>query len=112
MNVAAVLVGTLKGAKIGLLAGLCLAALYLVILALGDTELDKSVGFTLLLVGFPTLFAVVPFLQWLGLAGGPHEGVAMILLTLSLNGALWGTVVGAVLALVSQAHTKWTKARF
>jgi hypothetical protein len=33
--------GTLKGAKI----------------ALGDTELTKSLGFSLLLVGFPTLFA-------------------------------------------------------
>jgi hypothetical protein len=101
--------GTLKGAKIGFLAGLCLAALYLVILALGDTELDKSVGFTLLLVGFPTLFAIVPLVQGLGLQGGKHEGVALVLLTLSLNGALWGVVIGAVITLGSQGHRKWIR---
>jgi len=102
---------TLKGARIGLLTGLCLAVLYLVTLALADTELDKSIGFTLLLVGFPTLFAVVPLLGWLGLAGGQHEGVAMILLALPLNGAFWGTVLGAVIALGSQAHMRWTRAQ-
>jgi hypothetical protein len=100
---------TLTGAQIGLLAGLCLAALYLAILALGDTELDKSVGFTLLFVGFPTLFAIVPLLQWLGLQGGKHEGVAMVLLTLSLNGALWGAVIGAVIALGSLGYRKWIR---
>jgi hypothetical protein len=52
--------GTLKGAKTGFLAGLCLAALYLMIGALGDTELTKSLAYSLLLVGFPTLFAWYP----------------------------------------------------
>jgi hypothetical protein len=98
--------GTLKGAKVGLLTGLCLAALYAVIGALGDTELNKSLGFSLLLVGFPTLFAMVSALQWLGLQGGMREGVAVLLLTLSLNGALWGTVIGAAVTLGSRGHRK------
>jgi hypothetical protein len=98
--------GTLKGAKMGLLAGLCLAALCLVIGALGDTELTKSLGFSLLLVGFSTLFAIVPALQWLGVQGGMREGVAIVLLTLSLNGALWGAAIGAATTLRSLGHGK------
>jgi hypothetical protein len=98
--------GALKGAKVGFLAGLCLAALYVVIGALGDTELNKSLGFSLLLVGFPTLFATVSALQWLGLQGGTREGVVAVLLTLSLNGALWGTVIGAAVSLGSLRHRK------
>ena len=43
--------GTFKGAKIGILAGLFLAALYIGIGALATTEFNKSLGFTLLLVG-------------------------------------------------------------
>jgi hypothetical protein len=98
--------GTFQGAKVGSLAGLCLAALYVVIGALGDTELTKSLGFSLLLVGFPTLFAIVPTLQWLGLQGGTREGVAVLLFTLSLNGALWGAVIGAAVTLSSLARRK------
>jgi hypothetical protein len=98
--------GTLKGAKVGFLAGLCLAAVYVVIGVLGDTELTKSLGFSLLLVGFPTLFAIVPALQWLGVQGGTYEGVAIVLLTLSLNGALWGAGIGAAVALGSLGHRK------
>ena len=98
--------GALKGAKIGFLAGLCLAALYLVIGALGDTELTKSLGFSLLLIGFPTFFAIVSALQWLGLQGGMREWVAIVLLTLSLNGALWGAVTGAAIALRPPGHRK------
>jgi hypothetical protein len=101
--------GTLKGAKAGFLAGLCLAALYVVVGALGDTELTKSLGFSLLLVGFPTLFAVVPALQWLGVQGGMREGVAILVLTLSLNGALWGAVIGAAITLGSLGHRKWIR---
>ena len=92
--------GIIKGARIGVLAGLSLAALYGVIGVLGTTEFNKSLGFSLLLVGFPTLFAVVPGLQWLGLQGGTREGVAVLLLTLSLNGALWGAVIGAAVSVV------------
>jgi hypothetical protein len=98
--------GTLKGAKYGFLAGLCLAALYLVIGALGDTELTKSLGFSLLLVGFPTFFAVVPALEWLSLQGGMREWAATVLLTLSLNGALWGAVIGAAITLRSLGYRK------
>ena len=98
--------GTLKGSKMGFLTGLCLAALYVVIGVLGDTELTKSLGFSLLLVGFPTLFAVVPVLQWLGVQGGTREGVLILLLTLSLNGALWGAVIGAAVTLGSLGHRK------
>lgn len=104
--------GTLKGAKTGLLAGVCLAVVYLVIGALTDTEFNKSLGFSLLLVGFPTLFAVVPALQWLGVQGGTREGVALLLLTPSLNGAVWGAIVGAAVTLWSLVHgtriTPWS----
>ena len=68
--------GTLKGAKIGLVAG------------------------------FPTFFAIVPALQWLGIQGGMREGVAIVLLTLSLNGALWGAVIGAAITLRSSGHRR------
>ena len=98
--------GTLKGAKIGSLTALCLAVLYLAVGALGDTELTKSLGFSLLLVGFPTFFAIVPALQWLGAQGGTHEGVAIVLLTLSLNGALWGAIIGAAIPLRSLGYRK------
>jgi hypothetical protein len=92
---------TLKGARIGILVGICLAAVYIVIGVLGTTELNKSLGFSLLLVGFPTLFAVVPALEWLGLQGGTREGIAILLLTLALNGALWGAIIGAAAGLAS-----------
>lgn len=91
----------LKGARIGILVGICLAAVYIVIGVLGTTELTKSLGFSLLLVGFPTLFAVVPALEWLGLQGGTREGIAVLLLTLMLNGALWGAIIGAAAGLAS-----------
>jgi hypothetical protein len=91
--------GPFKGARIGLLAGLCLAVPYLIVGALGDVELGKSVGFSLLFVGFPTLFAIVPALQWLGIHGGTREGVVALLLTLSLNGVLGGTLIGTAATL-------------
>jgi hypothetical protein len=89
----------LRGARIGALVGLCLAAAYLALLSVGNTESDKSLAFSLLFVGFPTLFAVVPVLEWLGLQAGAREGVPVLLFTLSLNGALWGTMLGAALGL-------------
>jgi hypothetical protein len=92
---------TLRGARLGLLAGLCLAALYVALGALGTTDFNKSLGYSLLLLGFPTLFAVVPALHWLGLEGGTHEGVAALLVTLSLNGAMWAALLGAALGLGS-----------
>ena len=93
--------GTLNGARIGVLAGLCLGTLYAVGYLLGTTEFGKSLGFSLLLIGWPTLFVVVPALEWLGLQGGTSAGVAVLLLTLTLNGALWGAIVGAVAGLAS-----------
>jgi hypothetical protein len=90
--------GMVRGARIGVLAGLSLAGLYAAIGALATTEFTKSLGHSLLFIGFPTLFAVVPALQWLGLQGGRLEGVVALLLTLSVNGALWGAITGALLA--------------
>ena len=48
--------------------------------------------------------AVVSALQWLGIQGGVREWVARVLLTLSLNGALWGAVIGAAITLRSPAQ--------
>jgi hypothetical protein len=98
--------GILKGAKIGFLTGLGLAALYVVIFLLGDTELTKSFGWSLLLVGFPTLFPIVSAIEWLGLQGGTSEGIIVVLLTLSLNGALWGAVIGFAVTFASLGYRK------
>ena len=92
----------LTGARIGLLTGLCLAAIYLALGVVGTTDFDKSLGYSLLLVGFPTLFAVVPALEWMGLQGGTYQGVAVLLFTLCLNGALWGAVLGVALGLAAR----------
>jgi hypothetical protein len=80
-----------------------------VIGALGDTELTKFLGLSLLLVGFPTFFAIVSALQGLGIQGGMREWVAIVLLTLSLNGALWGAVIGAAGTLRSPGRRKWIR---
>jgi hypothetical protein len=96
----------LRGARIGVLVGVCLAAVYFALGAVGTTDFGKSLGYSLLLVGFPTLFAVVPALEWLGLEGGTYQGVAALLLTLSLNGALWGAVLGAALGLAQRLHRR------
>ena len=96
----------LRGARIGVLAGVCLAVIYFALGALGTTDFGKSLGYSLLLVGFPTLFAVVPALEWLGLEGGTYQGVAALLLTLSLNGALWGVVLGAAFGLAQRLHRR------
>ena len=58
------------------------------------------------LVGFPTFFAIVSALQWLGIQGGMREWVAIVLLALSLNGALWGAVIGAAITLRSPGYRK------
>jgi hypothetical protein len=92
----------LSGARVGFLTGLCLAAIYLALGAVGTTDFGKSLGYSLLLVGFPTLFAVVPALEWLGLQGGTYEGVAVVLVTLCLNLALWGAMFGAGLGLATR----------
>jgi hypothetical protein len=96
----------LRGARIGVLVGVCLAVIYFALGALGTTDFGKSLGYSLLLVGFPTLFAVVPALEWLGLEGGTYQGVAALLLTLSINGALWGAVLGASIGLAELLHRR------
>ena len=101
---AAIWRGTLKGAKLGSLAGLGLALLYIAIGALGDPELTKPLGYSLLLIGYPTFFAVESVLQWLGVQGGMREWVAAVLPTLVLNGALWGAVIGVAVVLRSRGH--------
>jgi hypothetical protein len=106
---AKILRGSLRGAKIGLLAGLCLALLYPVILVLGDIELNKTIGYTLLFLGFPLIFAVEPFLRSLGLQGGKAEAVTLVSLSLPLNGALWWAVVGSVIALLSWGRRRWIR---
>lgn len=93
------------------MAGLCLGAVYLLAFALGDTEFHKKVGYSLLLAGFPTLFAVVPLLEQLGLAGGKGERLALIPLTLLLNCALWGAAAGAITALGSAGYRKWIRSQ-
>ena len=98
--------GLLRGARIGVCIGLCLAALYAAIGALATTEFNKSLAFSLLFVGFPTLFAVVPALQWMGLQGGTREGIAVLLLTLAGNGFLWGAIIGALLGAARPAAAR------
>jgi hypothetical protein len=97
---------SLRGARIGVLVGVCLAAIYFALGAMGTTDFGKSLGYSLLLVGFPTLFAVVPALEWLGLEGGSYQGVVALLLTLSLNGALWGAALGAGCGLATRLHRR------
>jgi hypothetical protein len=97
----------LRGARTGVLVGMGLAVIYFALGALGTTDFGKSLGYSLLLVGFPTLFAVVPALEWLGLEGGTYQGVAALLLTLTLNGALWGAVLGTVIGFTKLLHRRW-----
>jgi len=53
-----------RGARIGALAGIALAVLYI---ALGTrvNEFTELLGYSLVIVGFPVLFAVIPVVQGL-----------------------------------------------
>jgi hypothetical protein len=55
----------LRGARIGVLAGITLAVLYI---ALGTrvNEFTELLGYSLVIVGFPALFAAIPVVQELG----------------------------------------------
>lgn len=86
----------LRGARIGLTAGLSLAGLYLVLGVCGSAR-TEFLAYSLLAVGFPSVFAILPLLQWVGIQGGLGECVPLVLLALSLNGSLWGALVGAIL---------------
>ena len=85
-----------RGARIGLIAGITLAVLYV---ALGTrvNVFTELLGYSLAIVGFPALFAAIPVVQALGLRGGLGEYAALVALTFPLNGILWGAILGVVL---------------
>jgi hypothetical protein len=85
-----------RGASIGVLAGIALAALYIA-LATRVNEFTELLGYSLGIVGFPALFAAIPIVQALGLRGGLGEYAALVSLTFPLNGILWGAILGALL---------------
>ena len=87
----------LRGARIGLLAGICLAVLYIT-LGTRVNEFTEPLGYSLVIVGFPALFAAIPVVQELGLRGGLGEYAALVSLTFPLNGILWGAILGVVLS--------------
>jgi hypothetical protein len=86
-----------RGARIGVLAGIALAVLYI---ALGTrvNEFTELLGYSLGIVGFPALFAAIPVVQALGLRGGLAEYAALVSLTFPLNGVLWGAILGVLLS--------------
>ena len=86
-----------RGARIGVLAGIALAALYV---ALGTrvNEFAELLGYSLAIVGFPALFVAIPVVQALGLRGGLGEYAALVCLTFPLNGILWGAILGVLLS--------------
>jgi hypothetical protein len=86
-----------RGASIGVLVGITLAVLYI---ALGTrvNEFTELLGYSLVVVGFPALFAAMPVVQALGLRGGLGEYAALVSLTFLLNGILWGAVLGVILS--------------
>jgi hypothetical protein len=85
-----------RGARIGTLAGIALAVIYI---ALGTrvNEFTELLGYSLGVVGFPALFAAIPVVQALGLRGGLGEYAALVSITFPLNGLLWGAILGIVL---------------
>jgi hypothetical protein len=74
-----------------------LAVLYI---ALGTrvNEFTELLGYSLVIVGFPALFAAIPVVQGLGLRGGLGEYAVLVFLTFPLNGLLWGGILGVVLS--------------
>ena len=85
-----------RGARVGLLAGIALAVLYV---ALGTRvhEFTELLGYSLVIVGFPAIFAAIPVVQELGLRGGLGEYAALVSLAFPLNGILWGAILGVAL---------------
>ena len=86
-----------RGARIGFLAGITLAVLYI---ALGTrvNEFTELLGYSLVIVGFPALFVAMPGVQELGLRGGLGEYAALVSLTFPLNGILWRAILGVALS--------------
>ena len=97
-----------RGAWIGVLAGLGLAALYI---ALGTrvNQFTELLGYSVAIVGFPALFAAIPVVQALGLRGGLGEYAALVSLTFPLNGILWGAVLGILLSSPASSRRPRTK---
>jgi len=87
--------GMRRGAKIGALAGIALAVVY-VVLGTHVNRFTELLGYSLAIVGFPALFAAIPVVQATGLRGGLGEYAALVFLTFPLNGVLWGAILGAV----------------
>jgi hypothetical protein len=88
--------GIRRGAGIGALAGIGLAVLY-VALGLRVHEVTELLGYSLVVVGFPAIFAAIPVVHASGLRGGLGEYAALVCLTFPLNGMLWGAILGGVL---------------
>jgi hypothetical protein len=86
-----------RGARLGFLAGIALAALYIA-LGIRVHEFTELLGYSVGVVGFPALFAAIPVVQALGLRGGLAEGAALVSLTFPLNGILWGAILGVLLS--------------
>jgi hypothetical protein len=86
----------LRGAIVGGAIGVGLAALYLVLGARGN-DLTQILAYSLVLIGFPAVFAVSSVVNWLGVQGGLSEYIGLVLLTLPLNGTLWGAILGATI---------------
>jgi len=97
--------GMLRGALIGLLVGIGLAAVYL-IFGLRGNERTEFLAYSLVLVGFPVVWAVSPVLKWVGLQGGLGEYVGLVLLSLPLNGSLWGACFGSLLGLLDSQESQ------
>jgi hypothetical protein len=89
-----------RGAIIGGAIGVGLAALYLA-LGAGGNDLTQLLAYSLILIGFPAVFAVSSVATWLGVQGGISEYVVLVLVTLPLNGVLWGAIAGAIIKLAS-----------
>lgn len=87
--------GVLRGAIAGTLAGIGLAGIYL-LFGKGGNELTQFLAYSLVLIGFPAVFAVSPLLKWLGVDSGLSEYAGMVLLALPLNGGVWGACLGAL----------------
>jgi hypothetical protein len=95
--------GIQRGAKTGLIVGVGLAVLYLP-LGARVNQFTELIGYSLLLVGNPTVFAILPVLKWLGIQGGMGEYVALVSLALPINGMLWGAFLGALHASSPSTH--------
>jgi hypothetical protein len=85
-----------RGARIGFLAGVALALLYIA-LETRVTAYTELLGYSVGVLGFPALFAALPVVQATGLRGGLGEVAALVSITFPLNGILWGAILGALL---------------